>query len=85
MTDVIYESPRVDDHPPSWRITKQANDCTNTAMVRFHRVNRFRTLLNQTAAWTPNGWDDRHWIPTIYKVPRHLLDMVEQHMQQQQP
>lgn len=81
MAEVIYESPRRGNSHPFWRITRQPEGCSNPMVVRFHRINDYRTLLDLNAAWTPNGWDARRWVPSTYKVPRTLLQLVETHMQ----
>lgn len=73
MPEVIYNS-------LDWRITRQPEGVTDPMVVRFHRTGGVRCLLDQNAAWTPNGWDARRWVPTTRKVPRHLLELVEVHM-----
>lgn len=80
MAEVIYESPRLGNGQSFWRITRQPEGVKDPMVVRFHRTTNARNLLDQNAAWTPNGWDERRWVPTTYKVPRHLLQLVEAHM-----
>lgn len=65
-----------------WRITRQLHWCTDPMVVNFRRRTWSRTLLNQTARWTPLGWDQGRWVPKSPKVPQDVLDLVVQHMLQ---
>jgi hypothetical protein len=75
-TEIIY---RTDE--PEWQVERQPAGVTDPMVVRFRKVGKNRTLLDQNARWTPLGWDCKRWVPSSPKVPQWLLEKVVLHMQ----
>lgn len=73
MAEVIFSSDR-------WRIERDTTRAAAPDLVRFAKFSRMRTLLDQTARWTDNGWDPQRWVPRVPIVPQTILDLVEAHM-----
>jgi hypothetical protein len=64
------------------RITRQPGMTIDPMVVSFRKWNNRRTLLNQTARWTGNGWDPNRWIPKPPIIPAHVLELVERRMRE---
>jgi len=79
MAHLIHED-RDPQASPRWTITRQPAGTTDPMLVHWRKRNNIRTLLNQTARWTGDGWDPSRWVPRFPIVPQDLLDLVEQHM-----
>ena len=65
---------------PPWRIEQDPTMAGNDQLVRFHKHNGQRKLLDQIARWGSAGWDGARWIPKPPQVPAQLLAFVENHM-----
>lgn len=76
--DVIFQSNAMT--PVKWCVERQPAGITDPMVVRFRKWNGSRSLLNQNARWTGDGWDARRWVPKVPTVPRAILQHVEQHM-----
>lgn len=57
----------------TWLVERQPGGVTDPMVVRFRKTGRIRTLLDQTARWTPAGWDQRRWIPRPPIVPASII------------
>jgi hypothetical protein len=59
-TEIIYPNERLPlflvDYP-YWQVERQPEGVTDPRVVRFRKVGKNRTLLDQNARWTPLGWD----------------------------
>ena len=73
MPQVIYKADR-------WLIIQDPTDYGHLELVRFVKHSAVRKLLDQTARWTPTGWDQTRWAPRVPIVPKTILDLVEAHM-----
>lgn len=78
MSQVIYTADR-------WLIERQPGSITDPMVVQFVKRSTMRKLLDQTARWTPEGWDPQRWVPRVPIVPQAILDLVEAHMRSVQP
>ena len=80
---VIYDS-RINANTPSagWLIIQDPTDRRNPNLVRFHRSNGQRNLLDQIAEWDPHAqaWTASRWLPKPPIVPQWLIDKVVAHM-----
>jgi hypothetical protein len=47
-------------------------------LIRFHKANAQRKLLDQIAEWTGDGWDASRWVPRPPAIPQRIIDQVEQ-------
>lgn len=65
---------------PAWRVERQPDGVTDPMVVRFRKVGKNGTLLDQNARWTPLGWDSKRWMPAAPRVPKWLIQKVEDHM-----
>lgn len=70
---------------PYWVVERQPEGVTDPMVVRFRKVGKHGTLLDQNACWTPTGWDCKRWVPAPPKVPKWLLKRVVHHMQTPKP
>jgi hypothetical protein len=80
---IIYQSPANANTPGArWLIVQDPTDRHNPNLVRFHRSNGPRNLLDQIAEWDPHAqaWTCRRWVPRHPKVPQFLIDKVVAHM-----
>ena len=82
MAELIY---RTEPGPfqaeyPAWRVERQPDGCTDPMVVRFRKVGKNGTLLDQNARWTPQCWDSKRWLPAPPRVPKWLIEKVEAHM-----
>lgn len=80
---VVFHCPLGENAPGAgWTITQDPLDRRNPNLVRFHRVSRAHTLLDQIAEWDPHtgDWRCTRWIPKAPKVPQWLIDKVVAHM-----
>jgi hypothetical protein len=66
--------------PPIWIVERQPEGVTDPMVVRFRKVGKHNTLLDQNARWTPLGWDSKRWLPAAPKVPKWLLEKVVTHL-----
>lgn len=73
MSNVIFKSDR-------WLIIQDPMDYGHPELVRFVKHSAVRKLLDQTARWTPVGWDQTRWAPRAPIVPQTILSLVEAHM-----
>ena len=48
--------------------------------IQFLQHSGTRTLLNEDACWTGDGWDSDYWVPSAPEVPESLLAKVERFM-----
>ncbi len=80
---VIYDS-RTNANTPGagWLIIQDPTDRRNPNLVRFHRSNGQRKLLDQIAEWDPyaSDWRCTRWAPKPPVVPQGLIDKVVAHM-----
>lgn len=77
MAEVIFRSNAMVDI--RWTVTRQPRQITDPMVVEFVKYGRSK-LLNQTARWTPDGWDPHRWVPRVPTVPTAILLQVEAHM-----
>lgn len=63
-----------------WQIERQPGGVTDPMVVRFVKEGRFRRLLDQTARWTPTGWDPHRWMPQPPIVPAAIVAQVAGYM-----
>lgn len=80
--EIIHEhpfGPFIEDFP-HWSVIRQPEGVTDPMVVRFRKVGKNRTLLDQCARWTPLGWDKARWVPAPTKVPKWLCKKVLEHM-----
>jgi hypothetical protein len=85
---VIYDSRSNANTPGAgWLIIQDPTDHRNPNLVRFHRSNGQRKLLDQIAEWDPHSqdWRRTRWAPKPPAVPKWLLAKVENHMRNFQP
>lgn len=75
MAELIYMADR-------WRIERQPGSITDPMVVGFVKGSAVRKLLDQTARWTPTGWDPKRWVPKSPTVPQWLIQKVEDYMRQ---
>ena len=83
-TEIIYRTDEPEwqvERQPEWQVERQPAGVTDPRVVRFRKVGKNRTLLDQNARWTPLGWDCKRWVPSSPKVPQWLLEKVVLHMQ----
>ena len=67
---------------PAWHVERQPGMVTDPWVVHFRKQGKVRTLLDQSARWTPTGWDPKRWVPRSPTVPKWLIERVEAHMLQ---
>lgn len=82
MPEVIFEhqpGPLIADYP-HWNVVRQPEGCTDPMVVRFLKFGKNGKLLDQTARWTPTGWDTWRWAPAPPRVPKWLIERVVTHM-----
>lgn len=79
--EIIYNRVVFVSEPPWWKVERQPEGVTDPMVVRFCKVGKNGTLLDQNARWTPLGWDSKRWVPAPSLVPKWLLKKVELHMQ----
>lgn len=74
--------PKLIHHAAGWMITQDPTDRRNPNLVRFHRSNGQRKLLDQIAEWDPytSNWCRTRWTPKPPVVPQGLIDKVMAHM-----
>lgn len=75
-----------------WRIEQDPTRNGSDRLVRFHKHNGQRKLLDQIAEWQADGWCVGHaqsggwnrnrWTPKQPQVPARVLRLVENHMRQ---
>jgi hypothetical protein len=65
-------------------IERQPGMVTDPMVVSFRKWNGRRSLLNQSARWTGNGWDPNRWIPKPPIIPAQVLALVERRMREVQ-
>jgi hypothetical protein len=68
-----------------WTITQDPTMAGRPDLVRFHRSNGRRKLLDQIASWDGTGWDATRWTPKPPTVTAALLRHVEAMLRQVQP
>jgi hypothetical protein len=68
----------------SWCIERQPEGVTDPLVVSFRKWNRRRSMLNQNAKWSPDGWDRSRWVPSPPAVPQLIVDLVNQRMKESQ-
>jgi hypothetical protein len=68
-----------------WTVTQDPFDRRNPNLVRFHRNNGKRKLLDQIAQWGGIGWESNRWVPKLPTVPQWLIDRVVAHLREVQP
>jgi len=68
-----------------WRIEQDPTRNGSDRLVRFHKHNGQRKLLDQIAEWRNSGWSANRWVPKPPTVPKWLLSKVEAHMQKVAP
>ncbi len=73
MERVIYQA-------DGWTITQDPTRSDNNNLVRFHRTNGQRKLLDQIALWDPiaEQWSGNRWLPR--SVPTAVLAVVKARM-----
>jgi hypothetical protein len=80
---VIYDSRSNANRPGAgWLIIQDPTDRRNPNLVRFHRSNGQRKLLDQIAEWDPHAqaWVLSRWLPKPPSVPQWLIEKVVAHM-----
>jgi hypothetical protein len=80
---IIYKSPANANTPGvGWTITQDPTFSRNPNLVRFHRSNGQRKLLDQIAEWNPYSqtWTASRWMPKPPVVPQWLINWVVAHM-----
>jgi len=75
MNHVIY-------NVAPWRIEQDPTRNGSDRLVRFHKHNGQRKLLDQIAEWQNGGWSIDRWRPRSPQVPDRILRLVENHMRQ---
>lgn len=84
-------APRIIYEADGWTITQDPTFSGNPHLVRFHRSNGQRKLLDQIAEWLPHNpasvaragvWNYRRWVPKSPIVPMKLIQLVEAHMRE---
>jgi hypothetical protein len=65
-----------------WRIEQDPTRNGSDRLVRFHKHNGQRKLLDQIAEWQSGGWSIDRWRPRSPQVPARVLRLVENHMRQ---
>lgn len=84
MADTLYKSPYTgaEQTQAVLCIERQPGTVTDPMVVSFRKWNRSRSLLNQTARWTGDGWDPKRWVPKPPIIPAQVLALVERKMQE---
>jgi len=80
---IIYDSRSNANTPGAgWTITQDPTFSGNPNLVRFHRSNGQRKLLDRIAQWDPHAqaWRASRWAPKPPAVPQWLIDKVVAHM-----
>lgn len=62
---------------PRWTVTQWGSDWPR---IQFLQHSGTRTLLNEEACWTGDGWDPDYWVPATPEVPATLLAKVERQL-----
>lgn len=65
-----------------WRIEQDPTRNGSDRLVRFHKHNGQRKLLDQIAEWQGASWNINRWTPKSPQVPARVLRLVENHMRQ---
>lgn len=65
-----------------WRIEQDPTRNGSDRLVRFHKHNGQRKLLDQIAEWRNSGWNTNRWTPKPPQVPSLVLRLVEAHMRE---
>lgn len=60
----------------------QPTPVTDPMVVSFRKWNGKRSLLNQCARWTGDGWDPKRWVPNPPVIPVVVLQSVERQMRE---
>ncbi len=84
MAEIILDRPDGPFGPPypAWLVVRQPEGVIDPMVISFRKVGRNGNLLNQTARWTPLGWDPKRWQPKPPKVPQWVIDRAVVHMLQ---
>jgi hypothetical protein len=68
-----------------WTVTQDPTMAGRPDLVRFHRNNGQRKLLDQVAQWNGIAWAVHRWMPKLPTVPQWLIDKVVAHLREVQP
>ena len=84
MSVVIHRDTHDRVYGPRWVVERMPGNVTDPYVVRFVKFGTVSKLLDRTAKWSGDGWEQngRRWWPREPQVPKTLLAIVDRHMRE---